>query len=188
MPRALKRAPMPEPLRSSAPRLRPAAAILIAVLCPTCAGPLPQRWELVSLPVECVGFPVEARVKYLEGHPGLSRRLKDEVLQGRLVPGMTAAEVTALTGEPARRVELPPEGETAGPLEEWLYPEWSKVLGGPWAPAIVYVRGGVVVDFIPVEPSGARKWAPVRRESGPSGPRVPEPVRRARPGVPGILR
>jgi len=188
MPRALKRAPMPEPFRRAAPLVRPAAAILMVLFCASCAAPLPQRWELVSLPVECVGFPVEARLEYLEGHPGLSMRLKDEVLQGRLVPGMTAAEVTALAGEPARRVELPAEGGTTGPLEEWLYPEWSKVLGGPWAPAIVYVRGGVVVDFIPVEPSGRRKWVPVRRETVPSRRRVPEPVRRARPGVPGILQ
>ena len=54
------------------------------------------------------------------------------------------------------------------PVDEWIYPAWSRVRGGPAAPGIVYVSEGIVVQFILVEPYVRRRWVP-----GPEGMRWP---------------
>ncbi len=133
----------------------------MAALCAGCGSAALPDGVLIGLRGECIGFPVGARLQYVNDYPALSDRLKDAVLQGRLIPGMRVSDVVKMCGDPDRAYTLAAD-EAGRRCDEWVYDGWTKLRRGRPGPAVVYVRDGMVIDFIAIDPPvpGAARMRP----------------------------
>ncbi|MHB9155215.1 MAG: hypothetical protein ACYC5N_05910 [Endomicrobiales bacterium] len=75
---------------------------------------------VTAILVSCAGSQTR-RARFIGSHPSLPPLTKNAVINGGIVPGMSAAEVRASWGEPDNRMrELAPGGEY---IDRWLYPK-----------------------------------------------------------------
>jgi hypothetical protein len=74
----------------------------------------------------CAPTLTQTREDYVKAHPGLDPKVKDAILQGQAVPGMTPGEVRASCGEP----NLVSRGVEAGKYcDYWGYKRFRVTFG-----------------------------------------------------------
>jgi outer membrane protein assembly factor BamE (lipoprotein component of BamABCDE complex) len=61
----------------------------------------------------------ESRKYYVETHPGLSPEIKQAILKGKVIEGMTKQDVLVTWGEPSRLLKYDEPDEEHG--EHWYY-------------------------------------------------------------------
>jgi hypothetical protein len=80
-------------------------ALLVAVALAACGGPFKSSYDILR----------EGRVTYVNQNPNLDPAVRTAILDGRLLEGMTPADVRASWGDPL------PGYQRAGALDEWVF-------------------------------------------------------------------